>query len=124
MLTKQFLIAFPWSPKFKQLAACPNVKLGNFRIGMLLLETKFRSRWLLIAKICQEPLFDSADVISAMNRAIGQADSDYLEGLTCPRDFINSLAYIITKADSDLALSSCDAYCDMCSKVCLAKEKH
>ena len=122
MYYKNTLVVFPWSPKFKSLSTCPNVKRGTFRIGQLIFETKFQKSWLIIAKQNFPTLFKVEDVISDMNRKIHAADSMYLEGMVCPRDYINKLAEIITDADTNMTMSSCDQHCEICSTVCPAKK--
>ena len=123
MFYKNTLVVFPWSPKFKTLSACPNVKQGNFRIGQLLFRTVFQKSWLIVAKSYSIPLFDTEGIISNLNRKIAEADTNYLNGMTCPRDYISVLADIVTQAHEDLALSSCRLHCDICHNVCKAVSK-
>ena len=120
MFIKNTLVVFPWSPAFKSLSTCPNVKQGNFRIGQLLFNTKFQKSWIIIAKSYTTPLFDTVGVVSDMNRKIAEADKNYLEGLTCPHDYIVVLADIVTQAHEDLALSSCNLRCEVCPEYCKA----
>jgi hypothetical protein len=121
MFIKNYLVVFPWNFGFKQLIACPHVKRGNFRIGQRLFETKFRKSFIIIAKEEKAVMFDVNDVIKNMSRKIAEADTAYLEGMTCPRDYINQLADIVSSAHEDVALSSCAAKCDVCKDVCDAQ---
>ena len=123
MFIKNTLVVFPWSPKFKTLSNCPNVKQGNFRIGQLLFRTMFQKSWLIVAKSYSIPLFDTEGIVSNMNRKIAEADTAYLEGMTCPRDYITQIVEITLKSYEDLSLSSCRLHCDTCHNVCKAVSK-
>ena len=122
MFIKNTLVIFPWTKEFNKLSTCPNVKRGNFRIGQLIFRTTFQKSWLIIAKQDFPALFKADDVVSDMSRKIASADSAYLDGMTCPRDYINQLAEIIVEANNNISMSSCDQHCELCPAVCTAKK--
>jgi len=123
MLVKNHLIVFPWSPAFKSLSVCPNVKRGNFRIGQLLFETKFRKSFIIIAKSYSLPIFDTEAIVSNLNRKIAEADKNYLDGLTCPHDYLVQIHDAVLSSYEDLTLSNCRLHCDICPNVCPSKPK-